>query len=137
MTLLCSLARLQQATLWTDGHPRCGRHVNAHIRLKHIPPGRAGVKSDLSRCGQTDGRADAICALEGHADVRQPGGQTRRKRRSDSPEPTAETSTAAPRSTATSAENAIVRGAAINVQWLASGSSSATLVTPSTKIASR
>src|ERR1700730_17677056 len=38
-------------------------------------------------------------------------------------------------STATRAVNGIVRGAAINVQLLASGSSSATFVTPSTTIA--
>src|SRR5581483_3904103 len=55
------------------------------------------------------------------------GDHTLRKRRSESPDPRADTTTPEPNSTTTSTVNPIVRGAAIRVQLLASGSSSAIL----------
>jgi hypothetical protein len=107
--------------LWTDDSDGgCSRHVNAHKLLKLISPQKGGVKRDLGETGRLGRDERFVGGMRGSPrrarSLRRPGSYTRRKRRSDSPDPTADTSTAAPRSTATSAENAIVRGAAISVQ---------------------
>src|ERR1700758_3942537 len=112
--------------------PHANGQDHHHHRDPDVPPPPLAPTVHAAFQGSWDGPGDRPPGLP----HRRKPSYTRRNRRSDRPEPTAETRTPAPTSTATSAVNGIVRGAAISDQLLASGSSSATLVTPSTAIAS-
>jgi hypothetical protein len=77
--------------------------------------GTAKATSDPHNMQEPSGRAGWAGS---HSTDAAAGGPyyTRRNRLSDSPDPSEDTATAAPSSTATSALNGIVRGAAIRVQ---------------------